>query len=249
MTDHQYNRVAVVGSNGYVGSCIAAWIKSNNDCQHSLVEINRSNNIPEIYVGCELVIIAANSAQRYKANSNPEMDYENTVLNTKKILHYSRNASKILLVSSLSCRTQLDTYYGLHRRICELMVADDKGTVVRLGPMYGGNRTTDTLHDIINGNRVYLSEETRYAYVDVRWAASMVVELAYKQPNLYEIGARNVITLKHIANHVGSSSIFNGHDDSQYPTPNYAFDAPDAFKVLDFCDQLRLSKCLNTTAL
>ncbi|HCN84413.1 MAG TPA: hypothetical protein DIT07_12450, partial [Sphingobacteriaceae bacterium] len=167
---------------------------------------------------------------------NPTIDFTETVQKTFDILSLCKD-KKLVLISSLSARTQLNTNYGRHRKACEILVDNGENLIVRLGPMYGSNRKQDTLHDILNGNKVFLSSNTRYAYVDVAYAAKKVIDLL-DNSGIFEIGAKNGIQLEYIKNVVGSQSQFEGYDDTQIPV-NPPFDAPMAEDVLTFCETER----------
>ena len=126
----------------------------------------------------------------------------------------------------------MDTNYGRNRRSCELLVLSQEGRVVRLGPMFGGDRKKDTLHDLLVGRDVYVASETRYAYVDVSWVASKIVELLSSPSGLYEIGANNAVSLSELRDYFNSKSIFSGINDTQIP--EYCKGAPDAKLVFDY---------------
>ena len=213
-------KVAVIGASGYVGSQIAKTI--SQDKRYILIPINRSDSL-ELLSEAEIIIYAANPAKRFTAEKNPKKDFIETA---EKVSRYTGASIKkrFFLISSLSCRTQLNSNYGRNRRACELITLAMKNSiVVRLGPMYGGNRIKDTLHDILAGNQVFVSEETRYAYVDVIWAAKKVVEMIEIDCGIYEIGAKNAVRLGDLRDYFSTSCKFTGYDDTQIPEKAYAF--------------------------
>ena len=141
--------VAVIGAGGFVGQSIAREVANSADCR--LVPVMRGQNLAEAVRECEVVIHAANPAGRFHANRDPQRDYQETVEKTSQVLEVAEGR-KCILVSSLSCRTQTSTPYGRNRLECERLALDAGATVVRLGPMYGGMRVKDTLHDILAHN-------------------------------------------------------------------------------------------------
>jgi nucleoside-diphosphate-sugar epimerase len=215
-------KIGIVGAGGYVGNSI---YKSLIDYKAVPIYKDTKTNID-----FDIVIHAANPAKRFYANNHIEEDFENTVINTKKILQ--KYSCKTILISSISCRTELDTPYGDHRKMCEELVLEKGGTVFRLGPLFGGTRKEDILHDIVSNKKVYYSEDTKYAYVDVEWASEYVCRSIERVPGVYEIGAFNTVTLKEIAEAVNSESIFEGKNDDQYPL-NFK-DGPDASEAIKF---------------
>lgn len=218
--------IGIVGAGGYIGSAIHKSL-----AYYGVTPIYKNTKVDTKF---DIIVHAANPAKRFYANTNIEEDYNNTVNNTKKIL--DTYSCKTILISSISCRTQLDTPYGDHRKMCEELVLNRGGTVFRLGPLFGGNRKEDIIHDIVNGNKIYYSEDTKYAYVDVDWAADYVVNAIQRITGVYEIGASNTVTLKEIADAVESKSIFEGPNDDQYPLKFK--NGPDARKAIDFARSL-----------
>ena len=140
------------------------------------------------------------------------------------------------MISSFSCRTQLYTNYGRFRRACELLVLTGNSLVIRLGPMFGGNRKKDMLHDILACRKVYAAAGTRYAYVDVAWAGQKIVDLLKEERiGIQEIGARNDVSLGDIAKHFNSKSLFEGIIEHQL-TKKFS-DGPDANEVYIYAEK------------
>ena len=155
--------VAVLGSNGFVGENIISALNETN--QYNILPITRNNNIDD-FSHADIIIHSANPAKRFKAENNPETDFIETVEKTYNFFVGNKN-KRFILISSMSARTQLYTNYGRNRRACELLIQQGNSLVIRLGPMFGGNRKEDMLHDILAGRNVYVAEDTQYSYVDV----------------------------------------------------------------------------------
>ncbi len=225
--------VAIVGAAGYVGSQIARAIVTSD--RYNLIPVLRNDSAKELFANADIIVHAANPARRFQAEKDPMHDFEETVEKTSRFLALARG-KHFVLISSLSCRTQLNTNYGRHRRACELLVlATGNSLVVRLGPLFGGNRTNDTLHDIIAGNHVYVAAGTRYAYADVAWVGQKIVDLLEGHNGLCEVGARNAVRLSDLYDHFSSTSTFSGSDDTQIP--ENSIDGPDARDVIHFAEE------------
>lgn len=224
--------IAVIGAKGFVGEAICQEIESRVDLE--LIRISRGDNIEDLIKRAEIVIHTSNPAKRFAAEKNPESDFIETIQKTFKILQFCKN-KKIVLISSLSARTQLNTHYGRHRKACEIIIDTGKNLIVRLGPMYGGKRTLDSIHDILFNRTVYISGKTKYAYVDVAYSAKKIIDLI-DEKGIFEVGAKNGIELDEIKNYFKSDCVFEGYDDTQIPI-NPPNDAPDAKEVLMFCEQ------------
>ncbi len=224
--------VAVAGAAGYVGSQIVRAIVASG--RYHLIPVLRSDPAEALFANADIVVHAANPARRFQAEKDPVHDFEVTVEKTARFLTLARG-KRFVLVSSLSCRTQLNTSYGRHRRACELIALADDSLVIRLGPMFGGNRTNDTLHEILAGRQVFVAAETRYAYVDVAWVGKKIVELLEVPGGIHEIGARNAVRLGDLCDYFVSTSTFSGIDDTQIPED--FTDGPDALAVFRFAEK------------
>jgi nucleoside-diphosphate-sugar epimerase len=226
-------RIAVAGARGFVGSHIAQAVTTSG--RYGLIPVVRGESPEDKFAGADIVVHAANPAGRFQANQDPLRDFHETVEKTARLLA-AAHGKRFVLISTLSCRTQLETSYGRHRRACELIALSAGALVIRLGAMFGGGRTRDSLHDILAGRPVFVSGETRYAYVDVAWVGRRVVDLLEAGgAGIREIGARNAIRLGDLRDRFASSSTFSGIDDTQIPED--APDGPDANDVVAYAER------------
>ena len=226
--------VVIVGAAGFVGSQIVKAVEESNN--YNLLKVFRGDAIEEPFSKADIIVHAANPAKRFNAEKYPMQDFCETVEKTARFSELAQG-KRFVLISSLSCRTQLDTQYGRHRRACELMALTRDSVVVRLGPMFGGNRKQDTLHDILAGRQVFVSAETKYAYTDVAWVGRKIVDLFEAEKGVKEIGARNYVRLGDIAAYFASTSEFSGIEDNQLPENFY--DGPDANDVYEYAKKER----------
>jgi nucleoside-diphosphate-sugar epimerase len=229
-------KIAVIGALGFVGSAIASIIES--DVRYKLISIVRGDDIKSKLESADVVIHAANPARRYRAESDPQHDFIETADKTFRILSLA-NEKKCLLISSLSCKTQLNTNYGRNRRFCELLALGQSAVVIRLGPMFGGTRKQDVLHDLLADRQIYVSPETRYAYVDIKWVGAKILELLEVRSDIYEIGAHNSVALAELRDYFGSKSVFTGPNDTQIP--ELKGEGPDAMLVVKYARKELLS--------
>ena len=224
--------VAVAGAAGFVGSQIVRAAQSSG--AYRVIPVRRGDPIVERFAQADIVVHAANPAKRFQAEKDPQRDFAETVEKTTRFLEAARGR-RFILISSFSCRTQLNTGYGRHRRACELLALASGALVVRLGPMFGGDRVRDSLHDILAGHPVFVAAETRYAYVDVAWAGRQIVDWLESPVGIREIGARNAVCLADLRDRYSSPSTFTGIDDTQIPEgfPQ----GPDAQEVFAYADR------------
>ena len=226
-------QIGLVGASGFVGSAIFRRFAqlAQFECQPILRGDDFESKIREV----DFIIYSANSAKRFFANSNPEIDRKETFEKTIRFLDASKK-KPFLLVSSISCRTQLGTPYGINRRDCENAVLEYGGSVVRLGPMFGITRLRDVVHDICENRNVFVSKDSKQSFSSIDWNGAYIADNFASWSGTIEIGARNSINLGDLAAHVNSSSEFTGEIDDQFPL--LFDDGPDVQEVLEFVDQI-----------
>ncbi len=226
--------VAVFGANGFVGSAICSELENKK----KFVKITRENYSEFKDKEFNIIINSAMPSKRFWAKKNPKLDYEETVLKTKNILT-DYKFKKIIHISSVSARCQLDTVYGRNKKESEDLVKKSKEyLIVRLAPLYGRGLTKGVLIDIINNNKVYIDGKTKYSFTDISWNAKWIIENLNLKNKLVEIGATDYIELNKLGKLINSKSEFEGVvDDQIVQNKTYKFDK--SILVLDFLKKLK----------
>jgi nucleoside-diphosphate-sugar epimerase len=233
---HTQECIAVIGARGFVGRAICHELRKREGL--SLVEVYRGDDISTMTRQADVLIHTANPARRYYAEKHPREDFVESVEKTHHICSLA-SGKKLILISSISSRTQLDTVYGRNRRACECIVEDGQSLIIRLGPMFGEEKQVGPLHDMLENRPVYVSGQTEYAYVNVEYNARKILDFR-QRCGIIEIGAKNTITLEHLRGLLGSISTFAGADDTQIPMDPPP-DAPDVREVISFALSLHKS--------
>ena len=165
------------------------------------------------------------------AQKNPKKDFLETVEKTFKIVN-DWKYSKIIHISSISARSQLDTIYGRHKASSEKLVDNTNNLILRLGPMYGKSLNKGVLIDMQNNNNVYVSKESLYCFAPVEWVGKWICRNLHLSGTI-DIGGNNAIKLHEIAQRIGSKSKFVGPIDNQIISKEIKH-APEAIDVIDF---------------
>ena len=175
-------------------------------------------------------------SKRFWARQNPELDHEETVTKTKNIL-LDFKFEKIIHISSVSARCQLNTVYGKNKKISEELIQKTKDyLIVRFAAMYGKGLTKGVLIDMINNNKVYINGKSKYSFTDVSWNAKWIVDNLNSKEKSVEIGATDYIELNQLAKLIKSTSEFDGEiDDQIILNKSYKFDS--SMQVLSFLKQ------------
>ena len=138
--------ILVVGAKGFVGSEIVKQINLSFNLE--AIGAERGDDLENKIKQSDYVIHAANSPSRYKAQLNPEDDFNESVEKTNTIYALCKKHSKgLTLISSISARAQLETVYGMNRKSCEYIVGN-KSIVIRLGYMFSNYKLYGALKSI-----------------------------------------------------------------------------------------------------
>ena len=172
-------------------------------------------------------------SKRFWAKNNPELDYIETVTKTKNIIADFK-FEKIIHISTVSARCQLDTVYGKNKKSSEELVKKTENyLIVRLGPMYGEGLTKGVLIDMINNKRVYIDGKSKYSFTDVSWCAKWILNNLNLKNKLVEIGSTDYIELSKLGKLINSNSEFEGILDDQIIFNKFE-KYNSSMKVLDF---------------
>lgn len=169
---------------------------------------------------------------RFWAKNNPQKDFVETVQKTADLV-YGWKYKKFVQISTVSARCQLDTVYGRNKAAAEALCSPNH-LIVRLGAIYDQDMKKGVLIDMIQGHTVFVDGESRYCFAARGFIADWISSNLGRS-GVVEVGGRNAISLKEVARHIGSASVFEGaldHQEVQLPDPAY----PEAREVLTFLD-------------
>jgi len=96
------------------------------------------------------------------------------------------------------------------------------------------------LGDLLSNNTVYVAASTKYAYINVEYNARKIVSCSgdYALSGCIELGTQEGICLGELRELLGSTSTFEGKDDSQIPISPPS-DAPEVKDVIVYARSLK----------
>ena len=231
-------RIALIGAEGFVGTSIAKALSSKK--QIDLVRVNRQNHELKRNEGTyDILINAAMPSKRFWAHQNPAKDFIETTQKTYKLVN-DWNWKKIIQISSISARSQLNTVYGRHKAAAEKLVEYGDNLILRLGPMYGDGLDKGVLIDILKNKTVFVARNSRYCFAPIRWIGEWI-GCNLDRTGVMDLGANEAITVGEVADAINSNSAFQGEIDNQVlSTP--IIDAPLAKGAIDFVNMLKVKE-------
>ena len=203
-------RVAVVGASGFFGSALTRVLAAQG---HDVTAVTRGNYAQAQADPYDVLINTAMPSKRFWAKQHPELDFVETVGKTADLL-YGWTFSRFIQISSVSARCERDTVYGRHKATAEVLCERPDALVVRLTALYGTAMTKGSIVDIVSNNPVYVDADSRYAFTPVDFAAEWVgAHLA--DTGLVEVGARDTVSLREVADALGRTISFSGVREEQ----------------------------------
>lgn len=169
----------LVGASGLVGS---AYLRAH---QTTLVVPREELYQDDGTLECERLVIAAPSAEKWLANSQPQKDWAE-ILRLGEAIKKRFAAREVLVFSTVdvyALSTELDEAtephpaepYGRHRKWLADYVSSEfnSTTVIRLPGLFGSGLKKNPLFDIVNCRSDYISRlhpNSEYQWVPIDWA-------------------------------------------------------------------------------
>ena len=221
--------VAVIGANGYVGTALFDKLKKTQDLK--VTSVTRKNYLYFQKRKFDIVINAAMPAKRLWARENPEKDFEETVKKTADIV-FNWNYKKLIQISTISARSELETVYGRNKAAAEQLVKFNNNLIVRLTATYDDALQRGALIDILQERKVWVSKYSRYSFASLNFVTGWIAN-NLERKGIIEVGAKNSLSLQSIVDHLGVAVAFQGKLDHQIvrsPLPEF----PDAKEILKY---------------
>jgi glycine/D-amino acid oxidase-like deaminating enzyme len=156
--------IRVVGRRALIGR---GFVGSNLDQPGRFTDRYHSKNVHEMRGHYQQIVIAAPSAEKWKANMQPGTDFDQVEAITLALKNCT--ADDVVLCSTIDVHG--DTKYGLHRKQLETAVRilfPGVARIVRLPALYGPGLKKNALFDILRKESLPLSSEDEYQWYDVR---------------------------------------------------------------------------------
>lgn len=186
----------IIGGSGFVGqNYLKAFPSTVQVTRGQLENLNQK-------LACETLVVAAPSAEKWRANKSPQTDLDSVSWLAEKIRTFFE-PTKVLLFSTVDVYGDQDgadektppaptTPYGENRLFFsnQMQESFENCTVIRLPGLYGPGLKKNLIYDILAGRERHLANVNPlsfFQWVDIRWAvrqAKEVVASAHPMQNL-----------------------------------------------------------------
>lgn len=204
----------IIGGTGYVGSAIAkAAVQRGWDVQavgHEAYKTVRGSRF-------DFVINANGNSSRFRANQDPQFDFEASALSVHRSI-FDFQYDVYALISTVDIYndpsreemtaedTRIDiealTPYGMHKRLAELFVMRhcQRWQIFRLAQMVGNGLRKGPIYDLLHGQPLWIADDSCLHYMNTQEVARILLDLLTGQiaSEVYNLCGRGSVELRRV---------------------------------------------------
>ena len=227
-------KIGILGSSGFLGQALC---KKSKEYGHSTIEITRANYKDKKYQKYDILVNSATPSKKFWASQNPYADFLETVSLTADIT-YNWNYEKLVQISSMSVNDESTHHpYALNKKAAEIISSYKNPLIIRLSNLYGEGLNKGPLFDLLNSKNLYVDIKSEYSFISTDFVATWIFENLDKI-GLYQIGAKDTISLKQIADKLGLKIKWEGKIEKIF-SQNIESGMPSSNEVWSFINQYR----------
>jgi dTDP-4-dehydrorhamnose reductase len=194
-------KIGVIGANGVIGREIYNHLPDTKRCMVTQTHWNDSNY--------NIIIDANGSSMKYLAQTNPKRDFDSSVLSVIDRVH-NLNYGKYIYISSIDAEEPGKNNYGFHRKLAERIVKHycPNFIIIRLCAVIGENMTKGIVHDILLGEKIFVTKDTRIQVISVQEVAEKVIAVMNKRNNnIFRFYSKGSIEVSEICDMFGRNPV------------------------------------------
>lgn len=208
-------KVAVIGSNGFVGSALCKHLQALDDVR--LYAIHRGNFDEYRDVEFDVLIEAACNSKKYLADNAPLKEAELSLMHridtlTRFKSRFHIHLSSVDVYSELSDPLQnsedadIDvarcSHYGAHKFLAEELVRHyaDCWAIFRLSGMVGYGLRKNPIYDLVSGGELYIHPHSKYQFISTQDVARVIWEVYERgiTQQIFNIAGKGMISPQEI---------------------------------------------------
>ncbi len=220
----RFKSLAIIGSQGMVGSDLARYLKPNFD---KVVEIDRENYSKFRGNNFDVVVNANGNSNKLWANENVLGDFEASTISVYKTLFdfpcntyvyissadtYENHTSKKFTLESKAINPQNLSTYGFHKYLSECIVRNftKNYLILRCPMMLGTKLKKGPIYDILHGSQIFVSSESCFQMITTKELSQIIYFLLAQNVTreIFNIGGRGTVLLSKINKYLKRSVAF-----------------------------------------
>lgn len=254
----EFLKIGIIGHKGFVGSAFYDEFSKGGDCE--VIGIEKGNLETARAHEYDLLVNCNGNSSKRLADKDPALDFQMNVATTLDFLlnfkyggYVHISTCEVYADRSSPQTTGEDTpidplalsNYGFSKYMAEQAVKKYAGKwlILRLSGMVGKNMSKGPAYDIINLHKLFISEKSRYQYINTADVASMARKLIGKGRwgAVYNIVGKGSMELSEVAGIAGAKLKEAGKDVQVFGISTAKIEkelgfCPDSEKTIaDFC--------------
>jgi dTDP-4-dehydrorhamnose reductase len=171
----------ILGTNGLIGSYLFEVLRSGGA---KVIGVNKENYNKHIGNSADFLINCNGNSYRYRANQDPEWDFSASFLSVYDSMNDFHCDTYIYMstVDVYNNKSDIDNnyegvsinpsnldYYSFHKWLSERLVSKYKNhhIILRLGSVLGPKLKKGPVYDMLNGNNLHMSLDSKLTFIDV----------------------------------------------------------------------------------
>jgi nucleoside-diphosphate-sugar epimerase len=248
----------VLGGNGLIGSRI---VRELTEKGSSVISITRENYNESLNVEADVLINCNGNSFRYKANHDPQWDFNTSVESVFNSIFDFRVGFYVYIStvdiynhrSDPECNHENTTIepieldnYGFHKWLAERVVEkySNNSLILRLGTILGNGLKKGPIFDLLQKKPLHMHPDSRLTFINTSFVLSAIEKIMSHSANghsVYNLTGTGFVTLSEIIEKLSlSHTIISGRN--ELPSYNYninngkirkLFPLPSSFEVAE----------------
>ena len=207
-------KVLVLGGKGFIGANLVEYCRGEG---METLSVDRDDYSRNVAASCDVLINAAGNSAKYLAAENPRLDFSLSVTPLLESF-FDFHFRHYVFISSVDVYPDhrdlaasredavIDpariSHYGFHKLLGEAMVRHYTPCwlIVRLGGILGPGLKKNPVYDLLHGQPLRVSEESRYQYVSTEFLARTILAIiaSDRLREIFNVCGQGTVALKEI---------------------------------------------------
>ncbi len=216
----------ILGGTGLIGSAMCAYFKENGK---DVVCIDSKNYGQHKGIKGNVLLNCNGNTYRYKANKDPQWDFQASVVSVKESL-FDFQVDLYIYISTVDVYSDISNpannredaiinpvaldSYGFHKWLAERLVEKyaKRSVIFRTGTALGEKMKKGPVYDLLSGKELQMSPQSELSMIDTVYIAKATGEIIEKQPQreIYNLTGTGCVKLEELIRQADMAAKFSG---------------------------------------